>query len=50
VFPKMPLTAANLKPLFESIDEAGGIRHFMQKVIGVDDSHLDAIRKRLLEN
>jgi protein-tyrosine phosphatase len=50
VFPKMPLTAANLKPVFESIDEAGGIRPFMQNVIGVDDSHLDAIRKRLLEN
>jgi protein-tyrosine phosphatase len=50
VFPKAPLSAKNLAPLFERIDEAGGIRPFMQSLIGVDDSHLDAIRKRLLEN
>jgi hypothetical protein len=49
VFPKAPLTARNLAPVFERIDEAGGIRPFMREVIGVDDSHLDAIRERLLD-
>jgi len=50
VFPKMLLKAEQLTPLFESIDEAGGIRAFMRDVIGVDDAHLDAIREGLLQD
>jgi protein-tyrosine phosphatase len=49
VFPKAPLKPEQLTPVFEAIDEAGGIRRFMENVVGVDPPHLDTIRERLLE-
>ncbi len=50
VFPKMPLTPEQLTPLFETIDEGGGIDAFMRDVIGLGRSDLDAIRDDLLED
>ncbi len=50
VFPKMPLTPEQLSPLFEAIDEGGGIDSFMREVIGLGRSDLDAIRDDLLED
>lgn len=50
VFPKMPLEAAQLEPVFELIDEAGGIEAFMREVIGLDRTDLEAIRQDLLED
>jgi hypothetical protein len=38
-----------LVPVFEAIDNAGGIRGFLRDVIGVEEKHLDEIRSRLLE-
>jgi protein-tyrosine phosphatase len=48
-FPKMPLLASALTPIFAMIDETGGIGDFMQQVIGVDATDLEAIRDELLE-
>jgi protein-tyrosine phosphatase len=48
-FPHAPLKAEQLTPVFESIDDAGGIRDFMKSVMSIDDEHLDAIRRYLLE-
>jgi len=50
VFPKMPLAAAQLEPVFELIDESGGIDAFMIEGIGLDSSDLAAIRQDLLED
>ena len=50
VFPKMPLAAAQLEPVFELIDESGGIDAFMSEGIGIDRSDLAAIRQDLLED
>ncbi len=50
VFPAAPLKPKQLVPVFEAIDEAGGIRSFMRDVIGVDEKQLDEIRDRLLED
>jgi protein-tyrosine phosphatase len=50
VFPKMPLAAAQLEPVFELIDEAGGIEAFMSEGIGLDRADLAAIREDLLED
>ncbi len=50
VFPAAPLKPKQLVPVFEAIDEAGGIRAFLRDVIGVDEGHLDEIRDRLLED
>jgi protein-tyrosine phosphatase len=50
VFPKMPLEAVQLEPVFELIDEAGGIEAFMIKGIGIDRASLEAIREDLLED
>jgi protein-tyrosine phosphatase len=49
VFPKMPLAAAQLEPVFELIDESGGIEAFMSEGIGLDRADLAAIREDLLE-
>jgi protein-tyrosine phosphatase len=50
VFTKALLKPEQLVPVFEAIDDAGGIRAFMRDVIGVDEAHLDGIRARLLED
>src|SRR5260370_18857387 len=50
VFPKMPLAAAHLEPVFELIDEAGGIETFMSEGVGLDHASLEAIREDLLED
>lgn len=48
-FPKMPLSAAQLTPIFEMIDENGGAEGFMQEVLGLDSIDIEAIREDLLE-
>ncbi len=50
VFPSAPLKPKQLVPVFEAIDQAGGIRGFMREVLGIDDQHLNEIRDRLLED
>jgi protein-tyrosine phosphatase len=50
VFAKMPLAAAQLEPVFEPIDQSGGIEGFMREVIGLDASALSIIREDLLED
>jgi protein-tyrosine phosphatase len=50
VFPKMPLAAAQLEPVFELIDESGGMDAFMTGGIGLDRADLAAIREDLLED
>jgi protein-tyrosine phosphatase len=50
VFPKMPLAATQLEPVFELIDESGGIEAFMTAGIGLDRAVLEAIREDLLED
>lgn len=50
VFPKMPLAAEQLEPVFELIDEAGGIEPFMVEGIGLERADLEAIREDLLED
>ncbi|HTT74986.1 MAG TPA: tyrosine-protein phosphatase [Candidatus Binataceae bacterium] len=47
-FPKIPLTAEQLTPIFELIDESGGIENFMLEVLGLDRGDLDQIRLNLL--
>jgi protein-tyrosine phosphatase len=49
-FPKMPLSATQLTPIFEMIDENGGIEGFMQQVLGLDTSDLEVIREDLLQS
>jgi hypothetical protein len=48
-FPKLPLSAAQLTPIFEMIDETGGIADFMHEVLGLDRTDLEVIREDLLE-
>jgi protein-tyrosine phosphatase len=48
-FPEMPLSAAQLEPLFAEIDQNGGIDDFMREVLGLERADLDAIRAGLLE-
>lgn len=50
VFTATPLTPEELEPLFELIDECGGVDAFMQDQIGVTAAELDAIRADLLED
>lgn len=49
-FPQMPLKATQLEPIFELIDEHGGIDGFMQDVLMLDPSDMAAIREDLLED
>jgi len=48
-FPQDLLTSRQLAPVFESIDEAGGIDAFMRGVLGLDSADLESIRADLLE-
>jgi protein-tyrosine phosphatase len=50
VFPKLPLAAEQLDPVFELIDENGGIEGFMREVIGLKPRELAIIREDLLED
>ncbi|MGH7949968.1 MAG: tyrosine-protein phosphatase [Candidatus Binataceae bacterium] len=49
VFPKAPLNAAQLTPVFELIDETGGIEEFMHEVIGLARPEIESIREDLLQ-
>jgi protein-tyrosine phosphatase len=49
VFHEMPLRPAQLRPLFEAIDECGGIEAFMCEKIGLSTADLDTIRQDLLD-
>jgi len=48
-FPKMPLTAGQLEPIFALIDENGGIEGFMHEVVGLEPIDIEVIREDLLE-
>ena len=48
-FPKMPLGADQLTPIFEMIDENDGIEGFMHEVLGLDATDVEVIRADLLE-
>lgn len=48
-FPKMPLSARQLQPIFELIDESDGIENFMTGVIGLESGEIAAIREDLIE-
>ena len=50
VFKKIPLAAEQLDPVFELIDENGGIEGFMREVIGIAPSELAIIQNDLLED
>jgi hypothetical protein len=50
VFTKVPLTAEQLDPVFELIDEHGGIEGFMREVIGLAPGELAVIQEDLLED
>jgi protein-tyrosine phosphatase len=50
VFKKIPLAAEQLDPVFELIDENGGIEGFMRAVIGLDPAELAIIQNDLLED
>jgi protein-tyrosine phosphatase len=50
VFTKMPLAAEQLDPVFELIDENGGIEGFMREVIGLHANELAIILEDLLED
>ena len=50
VYPKLPLAAGQLDPVFELIDENGGIEGFMREVIGLEPGELAVIREDLLED
>jgi protein-tyrosine phosphatase len=49
VFAKIPLAAEQLDPVFELIDENGGIEGFMREVIGLEPDEFAIIRDDLLE-
>jgi protein-tyrosine phosphatase len=49
-FPKIPLSAEQLTPIFELIDESGGIERFMLEVLRLDRDDLDRIRSHLLDD
>jgi hypothetical protein len=48
-FPKMPLTAGQLEPIFALIDENGGIEGFMHEILGLEPLDIEVIREDLLE-
>jgi protein-tyrosine phosphatase len=48
-FPTMPLKADQLQPIFELIDEHGGIEGFMHDVLLLGPADIEAIREDLLE-
>jgi hypothetical protein len=48
-FPQMPLKTGQLEPIFELIDEHGGIDGFMHEVLLLEPSDMEAIREDLLE-
>lgn len=50
VFKKIPLAAEQLDPVFELIDENGGIEGFMREVIGLAPTELAIIQNDLLED
>jgi protein-tyrosine phosphatase len=50
VFKKIPLAAEQLDPVFELIDENGGIEGFMREVIGLAPAELAIIQNDLLED
>ena len=50
VFTQALLAAEQLNPVFELIDEKGGIEGFMSEVIGLEPDELAIIRKDLLED
>jgi protein-tyrosine phosphatase len=50
VFKKIPLAAEQLDPVFEMIDENGGIEGFMREVIGLAPAEVAIIREDLLED
>src|SRR5260370_11657580 len=50
VFKKIPLAAEQLDPVFEMIDENGGIEGFMREVIGLGPDEFAIIREDLLED
>jgi protein-tyrosine phosphatase len=49
-FPKMPLSADQLRPIFELIDTSGGIESFMLEVLGLTPADLANIRINLLDD
>ena len=49
-FPRIPLKATQLDPLFELIDEYGGIDSFLTRELGVSYQVLKTIRRDLLED
>jgi protein-tyrosine phosphatase len=49
-FPRIPLSPAQLDPLFELIDESGDIDSFLMREIGVGPQVLQTIRRDLLED
>jgi protein-tyrosine phosphatase len=49
-FPHIPLAANQLDPVFELMDENGGIEGFMREVIGLERGEIDSIREDLLED
>ncbi len=49
VFRDMPLRSTQLLPLFEWIDEQGGINPFMREVIGLRAAEVERIRRDLLD-
>ncbi len=50
VYTQLPLAAEQLDPVFELIDENGGIEGFMRDVIGLAPGDLARIREDLLED
>jgi Tyrosine phosphatase family len=48
VFPKAPLEAMQLDPVFGAIDEAGGIEHFMRDELGITGKAVGQIRRDLI--
>lgn len=48
VFPRMPLTRAQLDPVFELVDRSGGIETFLGEVMGLERFEIEAIRNELL--
>ncbi len=50
VYPNLPLKAGQLDPLFELIDENGGIEGFMREIIGLEPGELAVIQEDLLED
>ena len=49
VFPKELLVPAMLDPVFELIDQSGGIERFIRDALGVKPGAIEAIREDLLE-